>query len=149
MAGRLTLCRSGRAAVLWPGAEAPRATPVQVSVWPAREGRSPLSKRTLAAPDAADQTEPVNRRMRCATVSPRARRGPAEGVPRRIRRGGEIAFTVTPLGEEGLMFATRIRSFSLAILATSISTASAQEISKFPDQAPFSKRMPSCAEEAV
>lgn len=34
--GRLTLRRSGRAAVRWPGASAPRASQVQVTVWSAR-----------------------------------------------------------------------------------------------------------------
>src|SRR5262245_23586544 len=43
----LTLRSSRRAAVRWLGAEAPRALQLQVSVWPAREGRARLSERTL------------------------------------------------------------------------------------------------------
>src|SRR5438128_9649497 len=43
----LTLRSSRRAAVRWPGAEAPRATQVQVSVRPARGGRARLSERTM------------------------------------------------------------------------------------------------------
>src|SRR5204863_4923976 len=43
----LTLRSSRLAAVRWPGASAPRASLVQVSVWPAREGRERLSERTL------------------------------------------------------------------------------------------------------
>src|SRR3954453_12870521 len=46
----LTLRSSRRAAVRWPGAEAPRASQIQVSVWPAREGRARLSDRTLGRP---------------------------------------------------------------------------------------------------
>src|SRR3954453_10593884 len=49
----LTLRSSRRAAVRWLGAEAPRATQVRVSVWPAREGRARLSERTLGRCAAA------------------------------------------------------------------------------------------------
>ena len=44
----ITLCRSRRAAVCWPGASAPRYAQPPTGNRPAREGRSRLSKRTLA-----------------------------------------------------------------------------------------------------
>src|SRR5438477_2607479 len=45
----LTLRSSRLAAVRWLGAEAPRASRVPLSVWPAGEGRERLSERTLGA----------------------------------------------------------------------------------------------------
>ena len=50
---RLTLRSSRLAAVRWPGASAPRAPRVEMSVWSAPEGRERLSERTLDGSAAA------------------------------------------------------------------------------------------------
>src|SRR5205807_1696546 len=48
MTGRLTLRSSRPRAVRWPGASAPRASWVHMSVWPAREGTRPAERKNVS-----------------------------------------------------------------------------------------------------
>jgi len=61
---RDTTLRSSRlAAVRWPGASAPRASRVHVSVWPAREGRDRLSEERWPDPGHLDHSHGLTNLM--------------------------------------------------------------------------------------